>query len=407
MGFLYLAAIHLYKLLTTIASLFNNKAKLRITGINKQKNTIIPKSNRKTIWFHCASLGEFEQARPIIEEIKTKNNNTFIVISFFSPSGYEIMKNYKFANYICYLPFDTPVNAEKFIQNINPDIAIFVKYEFWYYFLKTLNKKNITTYLISGIFREEQMFFKKHGGFYRKILNNFTHLFVQNLESKKLLEKINITNVTITGDTRFDRVFKIAKKPKDLSVLKNFKKNNLLFIAGSTWAEDENIISSFINSTNKKIKYIIAPHQIEQAHIKKIQASLKVNSLKYSEINNENIHETNIIIVDNIGLLSSLYSIADIAYIGGGFGAGIHNTLEAAVFGIPIIIGPKYQKFNEAVELIERQAAFCIKNNTEFEQITNNFIKNEIDRLTAGGNALHYVEKKLGASKKILDHINM
>lgn len=408
MSILYNFFISLYAFLTKIASLFNKKAKQRTIGLKYQakiSNTHFPK---KTIWYHCASLGEFEQGRPLIEKIKILKPETYIIVSFFSPSGYEIMKNYPKADFVCYLPFDTKKNAAKFIEEIKPDIAIFVKYEFWHHFIKTLRKKEIPLYLISGIFRENQIFFKCYGKFYRKILKNFTHFFVQNQKSKELLAKIKIQNVTVAGDTRFDRVAEIAQNKKNTDKIKEFKAACFLLVAGSSWSEDEKIIAEFINKyPSENIKYVFAPHNIDKNHISAIMKLFPEKVLLYSEIEKADLRNFKVLIIDNIGFLSSLYSVADTAYIGGGFGAGIHNTPEAAVYGIPVIFGSKYHKFNEAVELIEKKAAFCINNYSEFEKILLKLSSDNNFRKETGAKASEYVKQNLGAVEKILQNIEI
>ncbi|NPA45321.1 MAG: 3-deoxy-D-manno-octulosonic acid transferase [Chlorobi bacterium] len=402
MKYFYNLSIFIYSLLIKVASSFNKKAKLRHYGVKQTFNILKNFEAEKTIWFHCASLGEFEQGRPLIEKIKSEKPEYKIAISFFSPSGYEIRKNYELADIVFYLPSDTKENAKKIISLLKPEIVFFIKYEFWFWILKELKKQNIPTYLISGIFRKNQIFFKPYGNFYRKILLNFKHLFVQNEESKKLLERIDIKNVTTTGDTRFDRVLEISKKRKSFPVIETFTKNKLVFIAGSSWKKDEEIIFNFINNYKyENLKFIIAPHEIKKENIKRIKSLTTQKTVLFSEANNENISSAKILIIDNIGMLSSLYFYTDIAYIGGGFGAGIHNTLEAAVFGVPLIFGPKFQKFEEAKDLIKNKAAFSIKNQNEFNSKLNKLISNKTFRVNSGIQAKNYIEKNIGATNKI------
>lgn len=403
MRFFYSVSILFYSLLVKLASFFNKKAKLKHKGT---KNTFTKLKNfksEKTIWIHCASLGEFEQGRPIIELIKKTKPEYKIALSFFSPSGYEIKKNYKNADVVFYLPYDSKKNADKLIEIIKPDTVFFIKYEFWYWYLTELKKRKISVYLVSGIFRPKQLFFKFYGSFYRKILTNFTHLFVQNKESAELLKNINIENVSIAGDTRFDRVIEISKNCRKFPLIEKFIEDKLVFIAGSSWKPDEEIIFEFIN-TNKfnNIKFIIAPHEIKNENIERILNLSNKKTVKYSDAKIETVNDADILIVNNIGMLSSLYSYADIAYIGGGFGAGIHNTLEAAVFGIPVIFGKKYQKFDEAKELIKIKAAFSIINYDEFNTIFKKLLSDEEFRKKSGENAKKYVNKNIGVSNKIL-----
>ncbi len=407
MKFIYSTSIFLYSLLVKLASFFNKKAKLRHKG---SKNTFKNIQNfiaEKTIWIHCASLGEFEQGRPIIELIKKTKPEYKIALSFYSPSGYEIRKNYENADIVFYLPDDNKKNARKLIKILNPEITFFIKYEFWYWYLNELRNKSIPSYLISGIFRNEQVFFKFYGSFYRKILHNFSHLFVQNKTSKELLKSINIENVSVVGDTRFDRVIEISENSKKFPLIDKFTKNKLVFIAGSTWKPDEEIIFNFINKNeDKNIKFIIAPHEIKNENINRINNLSNKKTLRLSLADSNNIEEVKILIIDNIGMLSSLYSYGDIAYIGGGFGAGIHNTLEAAVFGIPVIFGKKYHKFDEAIALLNRKAAFSISNKKDFNSILKNLISNENFRNETGDNAKTYIKENANISKKILNKID-
>lgn len=407
MIYIYNIGIFLYNFVILIVSVFNNKAKLRKNGAKRtliRLKSGLPVSEKR-IWFHAASLGEFEQGRPIIELLKKKYPELKIVLTFFSPSGYEIRKDYKNADYIFYLPSDTKKNASEFVKIINPIFAVFIKYEFWHWYIKTLEIKKIPLFLISGIFREKQIFFKSYGTFFRNILKKFNHLFVQNQKSLKLLSSININNVSVTGDTRFDRVIEIARKKKEFPLIDKFKGDHLLFIAGSSWADDENIIFRFINKCNNNLKFIIAPHEIHNNNIKRILNLTGKKIVKYSKASDCKLQDYDIMIIDNIGMLSSLYSYADIAYIGGGFGAGIHNTLEAAVFGIPVIFGPKYQKFDEAVELINKKAAFDIKQYSDFENIINKLITEDDYRNLTGENAFKFVDSQKGAADKIMCRI--
>ncbi len=408
MKLLYSIGIFFYNLLIKFSSGFNSKAKLRKDGVNFTFETLKSFNSKHVIWVHCASLGEFEQGRPLIEKIKQKYSDYQIALSFFSPSGYEIRKKYELADLVFYLPGDSFKNAKKLISLLNPKLVFFVKYEFWYWYLRELKNQQIPTYLISGIFRKKQIFFKFYGSFFRKILKNFTHLFVQNTISADLLKQAGIQNVSITGDTRFDRVFEIASNRKRIEIIENFIKDKLVFVAGSTWKPDEDIIFQFMNLPgNKNVKYIIAPHEIKNENIKRIINLADKNVIRYSESNSENILSTDILIIDNIGLLSSVYAYADVAYIGGGFGAGIHNTLEAAVYGIPVIFGSKYQKFDEAKELIKRKAGFSITNKEEFNVILQNLIRDINLRMQSGKNAEMYIKENIGATEKILTAVSL
>jgi 3-deoxy-D-manno-octulosonic-acid transferase len=402
MLWLYNIAIILYRFVLSFASIFNNKAKLFRKGrknifltINKQID-----SSKKHIWFHFASLGEFEQGRPVLEALKKIYPEKGIVVTFFSPSGYEIRKNYALAEGVFYLPIDTKYNAAEFVRLINPEIAVFTKYEFWYHYFKTLHKRQIPLLLISGIFRPDQVFFKWYGGFYRRILSNVSHFFVQNEESVELLKSINLENVSLSGDTRFDRVTENAETPKDLPLIARFSDGSKVFIAGSTWLPDEKIITSSILDTTDW-KFIIAPHEIDENHILQLM-ELVPGAFRYSEAGKGTIPDNiRVVVIDNIGMLSSIYRYADLAYIGGGFGTGIHNTLEAAAFGIPLIFGPRYQKFQEAKDLIKLGAAISIQNENDLSTAFEILQKDQ----TAGLKARQYVSDKKGSTAQILKFI--
>lgn len=397
---LYNIGIQFYGLIIRIFSLFNSKAAFFIKGRTDIFEKIQNQLNGTSayIWFHFASLGEFEQGRPVLEAIKYKYPGKRIVITFFSPSGYEIRKNYPLADGVFYLPLDTPSNAKRLIALFNPELAVFTKYEYWFHYFKALHNRHIPIFIISGIFRPKQIFFKWYGGFNRKILRFVNHFFVQNQESLELLSTIGINNTSISGDTRFDRVAQNAAQPKDIPVIKNFCGTSRVFIAGSTWPADEQLLSLMV-AQYPDWKFIIAPHEIDTPHILDIQ-KLIPNSIRYTEISAQP-EKTQVLIVDNIGLLSSIYRYGNIAYIGGGFGAGIHNTLEAAAFGIPIMFGPKYDKFQEAKDLISIGAAASIGN---LEELNNAFKKLSMN--DSGNEAKKYVMSKVGSTDQILKHIS-
>lgn len=393
---LYSSAIH-------IASIFNKKAKLWVKG-----RTIFPKLdlNQKSIWMHCASLGEFEQGRPVLEALKIKYPNYPIVLSFFSPSGYEIKKNYSGADHIIYLPVDTKRNAEKLIKTINPGIVIWVKYEYWFNCLNELKENQIPVLLISGIFRNSQPFFKWYGKKWRTILSSFEHLFIQNESSLQLLESLNLeSKTTLSGDTRFDRVIEIAEKKETVPGIADFIKNHPVLVAGSTWEDDEALLVHFTKN-RKEIKFIIAPHEISKSNLQDLKKEFK-QSFYYSEINNiTNFSEYNVLIIDCIGLLSKLYQYATITYVGGGFNSsGIHNTLEAAVYGKPVIFGPVYEKFAEASGLVNMGAAFPINSAIELEEKLVELINNRELLNHSGQLAKKYVYANRGATEKILDYV--
>jgi len=406
MLFLYNILISIAGFLLKIIALFNKKIKLFVEGRKQSFSILSEKLNKgdKTIWFHVASLGEYEQGLPVMEEFKKKFPNHKLVLTFFSPSGYEVRKNNTIADVMVYLPWDTKSNVQQFLKMVQPEMAIFVKYEFWINYLSQLKKQNIPTYLISGIFRENQAFFKWYGGFYRKALHSFTHFFVQNESSKKLVEGLGFTNVTISGDTRFDRVFAISERDNQLNFVEQFKGNNLLFVAGSTWEVDENLLLNYINKTNKKVKFIIAPHNIKTEQVSNLQAQMNKSVVLFSEKENKNFSDFDVMIVDTIGLLTKIYSYADIAYVGGGFGnPGVHNVLEPAVFGVPIVIGENYSHFAEATQLVNIGGVLSIKNQTEFELILDKLVESELFRNEKGKICSDFVLNQKGATQIIMD----
>ncbi len=405
---IYNLSIWFYTLIIKIAAIFNNKAKLWVDG---RKNIFIKikksiASDTKTAWFHASSLGEFEQGRPVIEAFKKKYPDYKILLTFFSPSGYEVQKDYSEADYIFYLPADTKRNAKKFIDIVNPDIVFFIKYEFWYHYLNQLNKKNIPVYIFSAIFRKNQLFFKWYGGWYRNMLKLFTKLYVQNIESQELLKSINITNTEVAGDTRFDRVYQLAKNAKEIDIIDKFTKNSTVIIAGSTWEKDEELLSQYL-FYNKNIKLILAPHEIHKSHIDKICLLFKTDFVKFTEATDSNINNKRIMIIDTIGILSSLYRYGQIAYIGGGFGKGIHNTLEAATYGMPVVFGHNYKRFQEACDLINLSAGFSISNFEELKIKFDNLLNNEKILKSASESAENYVNKMRGGTNLILAQLTI
>ncbi len=409
---MYTLAIHLYALVIELLSPFHKKARMMRFGQWKTNGILREKidKNAKYIWFHASSLGEFEQGRPMMEKIKANYPQYKILLTFFSPSGYEVRKNYAGADVICYLPFDTPYKVRKFLNLANPCMAIFIKYEFWANYLSELKKRNIPTYIISAIFRPEQIFFKWYGKPYAKVLHFFKHLFVQDQQSAVLLAKYGITNVTVTRDTRFDRVIDVQKQSRHLPIVEQFIKNEkgdkqLILIAGSSWPQDEEFIINYFNE-HPEIKLIIAPHEIDRDHLLDIHSKLKRPSVSLSEANEKLISSKDCLIIDSFGLLSSIYRYGDIAYIGGGFGKGIHNILEAAVYGIPVIFGPKYQKFKEAKDIIAAGGGFSISNGEAFSEKVNELLIYKELLTSAGESAGKFVSNNAGATDKILHILN-
>ncbi len=408
---MYSLIIHLYAFFIELISPFHKKARLMRLGQWKTNGILREKIDRnaKYIWFHASSLGEFEQGRPLIEKIKAENPEYKILLTFFSPSGYEVRKNYGGADVVCYLPFDTPYRVKKFLDLSKPVMAIFIKYEFWDNYLSELKRRNIPVYIVSAIFRKEQLFFKWYGGMYRKVLSYFTHIFVQDDASRELLSKYGVTNVSVFGDTRFDRVQDVYKNTKqvpmvDLFVNNNRSDNQLTMVAGSSWQQDEEVYLNYFNE-HPELKLIIAPHEIHKDHLMHIESMLKRPSIRLSEATEKDIKGKSCLIVDSFGLLSSIYRYGDLAYIGGGFGAGIHNVLEAAVYGIPVIFGPKYQKFKEARDLLQVGGAFSITDEKTFESKMEE-LSTYRDLLEAAGAAAgDFVKSNIGATNRIIASI--
>jgi 3-deoxy-D-manno-octulosonic-acid transferase len=403
---IYSAGLWIYYLAILTASIFNLKARLWIRGRKRIFRQIQEKvKNGPLIWIHVASLGEFEQGRPVMEEIRRRYKQYKILLTFFSPSGYEIRKNYSGADYIFYLPLDTQRNARRFVHLVKPAIAIFVKYEFWYHYIHQLHKSKIPVYLISGIFRPDQIFFRRYGSWFRKILGYFNHLFVQTGESLDLLYQITVNNVTLAGDTRFDRVLQIASAAREIPLAASFKGQGPCLIAGSTWPDDESFLLQFINEYKGGAKFIIAPHEVQEEHIQKITQQLKKSFVRFSMAGENNMADRQVLIIDNIGMLSSLYRYGDIAYIGGGFGKGIHNILEAATFGLPILFGPRYTKFNEAVELIRLGGAVSFAVMADFKANLNRWLDSAEERIQLGKISKDFVHRKAGATNIIVNQL--
>lgn len=411
---LYTAAIQLYALTVSAVAPFHKKARLMRAGQAQTTAILREKMDRKAkyIWFHASSLGEFEQGRPMIEQIRKVHPEYKILLTFFSPSGYEVRKNYAGADVVCYLPFDTPGRVEQFLDLANPAMAIFIKYEFWGNYLHTLQQRGIPVYIISAIFRREQLFFQWFGKPYRKMLDCFNHLFVQDERSKALLEEYGIRNVTVAGDTRFDRVIDVYHQAKQIPLVERFIKGTdgqqppLVFVAGSSWPEDEAIFIPYFER-HPEMKLIIAPHEIHEGHLKSIEARLHRPTIRLSQATEQNVADQDCLIVDSFGLLSSLYRYGQIAYIGGGFGAGIHNTLEAAVYGMPVLFGPRFQKFKEAKDLIAVGGAFTFDNAPAFTSRMDTLLSTPEALQQSSQAAGHFVQSHGGATTTILQEIGL
>lgn len=411
MFFLYNILVVLTGFILKVIAVFSPKMKLFVNGRKNVFSTLTSKikSIDKTIWFHAASLGEYEQGLPVIEKIKAKYPNHKIVLTFFSPSGYEVRKNNTVADVTVYLPLDTKANAEKFIALVHPELVFFIKYEYWPNYLNELKKLNIRTFLISGIFRENQAFFKWYGGFYRKALNTFEYFFVQNSKSKELLLKLGKANVSVSGDTRFDRVATILEKDNILDFISEFKNSTLTIVAGSSWPKDEAYLTDYINKTNHKVKFIIAPHNIKPEQIQELKNSITKKTILFSDLEtncNASLKEYDVFIIDTIGILTKIYSYADIAYVGGGFGtSGLHNILEPATFGVPVIIGPNYSNFSEAVALVHMEGCVAVSNQNELDETFNNLIQNDDVRLEKGHICSTFVQMNKGATAIIMRYL--
>lgn len=392
-----------------ILAVFNSKIRLFVEGRQHVFATLQTKvsTNDKTIWFHAASLGEYEQGLPVMEKMKMIYPNHKIILTFFSPSGYEVRKNNTVADVTVYLPLDTKSNAEKFIELVHPEMVFFIKYEYWPNYLKVLKNKAIATYLISGVFRENQLFFKWYGGFYRKALDSFEHFFVQNSTSKDLLFQLGKSNVTVSGDTRFDRVAAILEKDNHLDFITEFKNNQLTIVVGSSWPKDEKILVDYINTTKHEVKFIIAPHNIKSEQIQELQKSITKKTVLFSKKEEKNLSEFDVFIIDTIGILTKIYSEAAIAYVGGGFGnPGVHNILEPATFGVPIVVGTNYSHFSEATALVNMGGCDVISNEKELKETFDNLIQNKDIREEKGHICNTFVKMNTGALETILKYIS-
>lgn len=401
----YNLAIKAYSSLICSASAFNSKARLWTQG---RKNLFIAlqdwvfNEDTPVIWMHCASLGEFEQGRPVLEELRTNYPNYRILLTFFSPSGYEVRKNYQGADFICYLPADTPFNAEHFVTMVKPKLAIFVKYEFWFNYIKELKAANIPIVIISAIFRPEQHFFKWYGTWFRKQLSLINRFYVQNQSSADLLTKIGLDHVVVSGDTRFDRVKDVAQNPKKFPLVDAFKADARILIGGSTWPPEEAILAELWKSPPHNLKLIIAPHLIDEEHLNSIEQAFTGSTLRLSQATYETIHNAQVLIIDSIGQLSHIYQYGDFALIGGGFGVGTHNILEAATFGLPVFFGPNHTKFRETTELAQLGGAYPVNNASEFISLFNKLFNDDNLHSLASQTCRNYIQKNIGATQIIV-----
>ncbi len=413
MKLIYHAGIYLYKVLINLAALAGNKkAASWIEGRKNWRNKLsaFQKKAGETIWFHCSSLGEFEQGRPLIEAMRERDKDSNIILSFFSPSGYEIRKDYPHADLVCYLPLDTPFNAKDFLDIISPDAAYFIKYEYWYNYLNLLHSKKIPVYIVSGIFRESQPFFKWYGTFWRAMLRMINHFFLQDAASGRLLNSIGISSHSLSGDTRFDRVIQVNKIATAIPLLDLFCQDSMVMVCGSTWPADEKILLQLVERPDlQNLKLILAPHVVDADNIRKTLQEFMSKLIsspvcEFSKASPDTMKQSKILILDTMGQLSSVYRYAHIAYVGGGFGKGIHNILEPAVYGIPVIFGPRHEKFQEAKDLIAAGAAFCVHDEKELFLITETLVKQASFRENTGKAARQFVCSNAGATEKILEY---
>ena len=408
MFYLYNILIYFSGFLLKIVALFSPKIKLFVNGRKFVFDTLSNKikTSDRTIWFHAASLGEYEQGLPVLEKIKLKYPDHKIIVTFFSPSGFEVRKNNNVADVTVYLPLDSKSNARKFLDIVHPEMVFFIKYEFWPNYLNELKKLEIKTYLISGIFRKKQAFFKWYGGFYRNALQTFEYFFVQNENSKILLQSIGFNNVKVSGDTRFDRVVSILERDNSLDFIEDFKNKKTTIVIGSSWPKDEEFLINYINNAAKNIKFIIAPHNIHSVQIRELKNSISKKIVLFSEIENKNLSDFDVFIIDTIGVLTKIYSYADIAYVGGGYGnPGVHNILEPATFGIPIVIGPNFSHFAEAVALVHQKGCISISNQTELNDTFDSLLANEDIRIEKGHICSTFVQMNKGATQIILTYL--
>ena len=411
MNLLYTIGLYAAQFLLKLLAPFNSKLKLGVEGRAATFKILQQHITKKdqTLWFHCASLGEYEQGLPVFKELRKLYANHKIVLTFFSPSGYEIRKKTDVADVVVYLPMDTKTNVKRFLNILKPELTIFVKYDFWPNYLSELKKRQHRAILISAVFRPNQAFFKFYGGIMRKALTAFEHIFVQNEASKSLLNSINFSNVTVSGDTRFDRVSDQLLQNNQLPFIETFKNQQLCVVIGSSWPEDEELLVKFINNhTSKSVKYIIAPHNMKGSQIANLVSKLDVKTVLYSEMEGKSLSEYSVFVIDTIGLLSKIYSYADIAYVGGAMGnTGLHNVLEPAVFGVPIIIGKEYSKFPEAYDMIENGGLISIKSYHELETTLNNIIDHPSEQKRLGEANAHFIIKNKGAVIQILNYIRI
>ncbi len=404
---MYTIAIYLYALAVRLASLTNRKARLMIKGHRKTWRTLRDhaKERQHYVWFHAASLGEFEQGRPLMERLRREHPEKRILLTFFSPSGYEVRKDYAGADLVCYLPFDTPLNARRFVRLVQPEKAFFIKYEFWHHYIDELHRAGVPVYSVSSIFRNDQIFFRPYGRGYARVLHHFNHFFVQNEASRRLLNSLGVTQVSVTGDTRFDRVIDIRNQAKSLPLAAALTGDSRTIVAGSTWPPDEEILIPYFNR-HPELKLIIAPHEVNEERLRSIEQRLKRPALRYSQATLESSAQADCLIIDGYGLLSSLYRYATLAYVGGGFGVGIHNVPEAAVYGVPVFFGPNNQRFREARDLINEGGSFEVTSADDFQAQADRLLADERALAKSGQAAGDYIRRNSGATEAIFREVH-
>lgn len=404
---MYTIAIYLYVLAVRLASLTNRKARLMIKGHRKTWRTLRDhaKERQHYVWFHAASLGEFEQGRPLMERLRREHPEKRILLTFFSPSGYEVRKDYAGADLVCYLPFDTPLNARRFVRLVQPEKAFFIKYEFWHHYIDELHRAGVPVYSVSSIFRNDQIFFRPYGRGYARVLHHFNHFFVQNEASRRLLNSLGVTQVSVTGDTRFDRVIDIRNQAKSLPLAAALTGDSRTIVAGSTWPPDEEILIPYFNR-HPELKLIIAPHEVNEERLRSIEQRLKRPALRYSQATPESSAQADCLIIDGYGLLSSLYRYATLAYVGGGFGVGIHNVPEAAVYGVPVFFGPNNQRFREARDLINEGGSFEVTSADDFQAQADRLLADEKALAKSGQAAGDYIRRNSGATEAIFREVH-
>lgn len=404
---MYTIAIYLYALAVRLASLTNRKARLMIKGHRKTWRTLRDhaKERQHYVWFHAASLGEFEQGRPLMERLRREHPEKRILLTFFSPSGYEVRKDYAGADLVCYLPFDTPLNARRFVRLVQPEKAFFIKYEFWHHYIDELHRAGVPVYSVSSIFRNDQIFFRPYGRGYARVLHHFNHFFVQNEDSRRLLNSLGVTQVSVTGDTRFDRVIDIRNQAKSLPLAAALTGDSRTIVAGSTWPPDEEILIPYFNR-HPELKLIIAPHEVNEERLRSIEQRLKRPALRYSQATPESSAQADCLIIDGYGLLSSLYRYATLAYVGGGFGVGIHNVPEAAVYGVPVFFGPNNQRFREARDLINEGGSFEVTSADDFQAQADRLLADERALAKSGQAAGDYIRRNSGATEAIFREVH-